>query len=157
MYAQLTSLYRRALAKQTSAWLSNPIAAAVADVLSVLDTGEWATYGDVGELAGLSPQMVGRFVNTVSTAQGHRVLLVDGRCGEDFGWAEPRDESQRDVLEAGGLEFGPDGKADETAQVRLEDLRYRLEAAGLAKPVQTRAWLVRGSSVIGRDLVPELA
>jgi 5-methylcytosine-specific restriction protein B len=157
LYPELTRLYRAALAQQreSTSLASDPKSAVLKQVLSVIDAGEWSTYAEVGELAGLSPQAVGKFVNTIPTEQGHRVLLADYRCGEDFQWAEFREESQRDVLESEGVEFGWDGTADLRSHVGVEDLRDRLETAGILQTPTQRAWLVRGSSVQGRDLVPD--
>jgi 5-methylcytosine-specific restriction protein B len=157
VYATLTKEYR-AIAKAgkaADARQNDPRYAKLLDLMSLLDEGEWATYTDIGELAGVSPQNVGKFVNTTPTAEGHRLLLIDGRCGEDFAWAVPRPESQREVLESEGLVFGVDGVADEQARVHLEDLNERYEAAGFEPAPPKRAWLVRGNNVNGVDLVPE--
>ena len=157
VYPALTKEYREALkaAKAAQARQNDPRFMKLVDLLSLLDEGEWATYTDIGELAGISPQNVGKFVNTTPTAEGHRLLLIDGRCGEDFAWAVPRPESQREILESEGLAFGFDGVADEQARVHLEDLNERYEAAGFEPAPPKRAWLVRGNNVNGVDLVPE--
>ena len=157
VYATLTKEYRAVAkaGKVAEARQNDPRYAKLLDLISLLDEGEWATYTDIGELAGISPQNVGKFVNTTPTAEGHRLLLIDGRCGEDFAWAVPRPESQREVLESEGLVFGVDGVADERARVHLEDLNERYEAAGFEPAPPKRAWLVRGNNVNGVDLVPE--
>ena len=62
--------------------------------------------------------------------------------------------SPRDALEDEGIEFDDSGVADEQRKVTVEDLRERLDEMGLMPKVPRRAWLVRGSSVNGKDLVP---
>jgi 5-methylcytosine-specific restriction enzyme B len=122
-------------------------------VLAVLEEGEWATYTAVGELTGVSPQNVGKYINTVPSEGGHRVLLVEGRCGSDFQWADPRPESQREVLETEGVAFDVSGVADPESHVGVEELRERVEEV-VGPLAKRRAWFVRGSSVNGRDLIP---
>ena len=122
--------------------------------LSLLEPGQWTTYTELAELSGVSPQNVGKFINAVGPDGGHRALLIDGRCGSDFEWAEPRPETQREVLEAEQLTFDSANRADEQAHVRTEDLREVLEDVGVLVALPRRAWLVRGSSVNGLDLVP---
>jgi len=156
VYPALTKEYREAVKAGNAAQVrqSDPRFVKLVDLLSLLDEGEWATYTDVGELTGITPRNVGRFVNTTPTAEGHRLLLIDGRCGEDFAWAAPRPESQREVLESEGLTFGLGGVADPRARVHLGDLSERYEAAGFEPAPPKRAWLVRGNNVNGADLVP---
>ena len=58
------------------------------------------------------------------------------------------------MLEAEGVDFDASGAADEAQHVRTEDLRANLEERGVIEMLPKRAWLVRGSSVDGHDLVP---
>jgi 5-methylcytosine-specific restriction protein B len=122
--------------------------------VGTLEPGQWTTYTDLADLSGATPAAIGRFTNTVPMDGGHRVLGVGGRTGPDFRWPEPRQESHREALESEGLVFDETGRADEAAHVRAGDLREVLEDSGLLKATPRRAWLVRGSSVNGRDLVP---
>lgn len=126
----------------------------VEEALKFLEPGQWTTYSDLAEISGASAQNIGKFINDIGPDNGHRVLLIDGRAGVDFRWADPRSESQREVLESEGLVFDAAGVADESRHVRAGDLRDYIEEQGTLKPLPKRAWLVRGSSVNGKDLIP---
>ncbi len=122
--------------------------------LDALEPGQWSTYRELAAVAGTNAQTVGTFMSK-STAEGvHRVMGHDGRPVPGFVWRDGRTETQRDVLEAEGVEFDESGTASEAQHVRTEDIRDFLEAQGVLVAPPRRGWLVRGSSVDGHDLVP---
>lgn len=84
----------------------------------------------------------------------HRVLQKGGIPSTGLTWGDNRTETQQEVLEAEGVEFDESGAASEAQHMRTEDFRAYLEDKGVLTPAAKRAWLVRGSSVDGHNLVP---
>lgn len=123
-------------------------------VLALLDDGQWTSITDVVELSGVGANQVKAFVSATSPEGAHRLLLDGGKVNPEAP-AALGGGSQRDLLEGEGLAFNADGRADETAHQRAEDLRGPLEEVGALKPLPRRAWLVRGNNVNGHDLVPQ--
>ena len=122
--------------------------------LELLEPGQWTTYGELAVVAGTNAQTVGNFMNKTTADGAHRVLGRDGRPASGFAWSDGRADNVRDVLEAEGLQFDESGAASEGQHVRTEDFRAFLEEKGVLVTLPRRAWLVRGSSVDGHDLVP---
>ncbi len=122
--------------------------------LELLEPGQWTTYGELAVVAGTNAQTVGNFMNKTTADGAHRVLGKDGRPASGFAWSDGRADNVRDVLEAEGLQFDESGAASEGQHVRTEDFRAFLEERGVLVALPRRAWLVRGSSVDGHDLVP---
>jgi len=122
--------------------------------LELLEPGQWTTYGELAVVAGTNAQTVGNFMNKTTADGAHRVLGKDGRPASGFAWSDGRADNVRDVLEAEGLQFDESGAASEGQHVRTEDFRAFLEEKGVLVALPRRAWLVRGSSVDGHDLVP---
>lgn len=157
LYRELTKRYRLALAesKKNKKPVGDPRWDRVVDALALVEAGSWTSYGDLAELTGLSAQSVGGFVaNRDDAPNGHRVLQASGEVSPGFRWADPsRTDDPRKVLEQEGLEFDGRGRAIPAQRMTAEDLRALLE--GMEEGGTTRrAWLVRGSSVNGRGLVP---
>lgn len=113
--------------------------------VELIAEGSWSTYSDIAELAGLTPGQVGEYLGAVEHTAGHRVIKFDGTT---YG-VDPRI-----ALEAEGVGFDDRGVADPAKRISKEDLREQLDARGLLPEVTRRAWLVRGSTVNGKDLVP---
>lgn len=122
--------------------------------LEFVEPGQWTTYSDLATVANTNPQTVGSFMNATTVEGAHRVIGKNGRPVPGFVWQDGRDLTQREALEAEGVEFDASGAASEAQHVRAEDFRAFLEDAGVLVAVPKRAWLVRGSSVDGHDLVP---
>lgn len=127
----------------------------VTEAVGMVEPGWWTTYGDLAELTGLSAQSIGGFLANVAVPTAYRVLRNDGRVAAGFAWADPtRTDDPRALLEQEGVIFDGPGRADATQRMTAEALREALgDTAAEASPSR-RAWLVRGSSVDGRDLVP---
>jgi 5-methylcytosine-specific restriction enzyme B len=124
------------------------------DALALIGSGSWTTYGDLAEVAGLSAQSVGQFVaNQGDLPNGYRVLQADGSISSGFRWSDSRTDDPRDVLRQEGVEFDEHGRALQSQRITAEDLRELLADLDSTATTQ-RAWLVRGSSVNGCDLVP---
>ena len=124
------------------------------DALSLIGAGSWTTYGDLAEVTGLSAQSVGQFAaNQADLANAYRVLQADGSISPGFRWSDNRTVDPRDLLRQEGVEFDEQGRALQSQRITAEDLRELLADLDSTATTQ-RAWLVRGSSVNGRDLVP---
>jgi len=122
--------------------------------LELLEPGQWTTYGELAVVAGTNAQTVGNFMNKTAADGAHRVLGKDGRPAIGFAWSDGRADNVRDVLDVEGVQFDESGAASEGQHVRTEDFRAFLEEKGVLVALPRRAWLVRGSSVDGQDLVP---
>jgi 5-methylcytosine-specific restriction enzyme B len=132
----------------------SPAFGIIAEGVASLEPGEWTTYTDLGELAGVTAGRVGDFLRLVEQSGGHRVIQLDGRPYAQFPWL-PDDVSPRQALEAESVQFNDSGIASPEQRVHVEDLRERLESTLVLPQTQRRAWLVRGSNVNGHDLVPQ--
>jgi len=122
--------------------------------LELLEPGQWTTYDELAVVANTNAQTVGNFMNTTTADGAHRVLGKDGRPASSFAWSDGRADDVREVLEVEGVQFDESGAASERQHVRTEDFRAFLEEKGVLVALPRRAWLVRGSSVDGHDLVP---
>jgi len=122
--------------------------------LELLEPGQWTSYGELAAVAGTNAQTVGNFMNRTSAEGAYRVLGKDGRPADGFTWADGRTDNLREVLESEGVQFNESGAASEAQHIRTEDFRAFLEEKGVLAALPRRAWLVRGSSVDGHDLVP---
>lgn len=154
LYAVLGAQFRaRTKASETRKY-RDPRWQQVLVALDVVEPGSWTTYGDLAELVDMSGQAVGGFMVEHKTSSGHRVLLGDGTVSPNFRWWDPdRTDDPRTVLEAEGIEFDARGRANPMQRITAQDFRELLDSP-VAEAATKRAWLVRGSSVEGRDLVP---
>ncbi len=122
--------------------------------LEFLEPGQWTTYGELATLADTNAQSVGNFMGRTDLEGVHRVVGSGGLPSPEFRWSDGRTETQQQALEAEGVEFDSTGAASEAQHVRAEDFRAFLEEKGILTAPPRRAWLVRGSSVDGHDLIP---
>lgn len=157
--SELTRRYRlhRKQKQRKQSSFSHPGWAQVVKALGYVEAGWWTTYGDLAALTGLSSQSVGKFLGSEKVDNGHRVLRADGTIAPGFHWPDSdRNETQRQVLESEGLQFDESGHAGPEQRITADDLREQLVefgADGETGSPTRRAWLVRGSSVDGHDLV----
>ena len=134
----------------------------IADTLGLVQPGTWTAHDDLAELAGTSPAEIGHFLASgkVRIANAERVLNADGSLpAEGMTHASHRIGDLRRRLAAEGLEFSADGHASQEQRLDAGALRELLESRPppeSAEPVTVRrAWMVRGSSVDGFNLVPD--
>lgn len=102
----------------------------IEEVLSLVETGTWTTYGDIARAVGTVGQVVGAAVSRTDAPEGAwRVLRSGGAVSPDFAWPEGSPyagKSCREVLESEGVRF-IDDKADETQRLSAEELLQQTE------------------------------
>ncbi|KRC53369.1 MULTISPECIES: AAA family ATPase [unclassified Nocardioides] len=113
--------------------------------VKLIGEGQWTTYSDIAQAVGTNPPSVGEYVHRVELDGHHRVVPVG---------QSPYRPELREALEAEGVEFDHRGLPDPRSRVSAEDLREEMDLLGLLPKVGKRGWLIRGSSVNGKDLVP---
>ncbi|GAA4401890.1 AAA family ATPase [Fodinibacter luteus] len=157
VYALVVGKYRQIRRERRAAdesQHSSEKLARLADALDLVDEGSWTAYTDLAELTGLADQNVGTFAASTDHPNGHRVLHADGQVSASFRWKDPsRTDSAREALEADGIEFDERGRASQAQRLTSHELRDLLsEISGEER--EPRAWMVRGSNVNGKNLVP---
>ncbi|WP_300606138.1 AAA family ATPase [Trebonia sp.] len=133
----------------------------IATTLQLVEPGSWTSHDDLGELADTSARQVADFLagTKVKLPNSYRVLNADGTVpAEEFLNAAYRGVDLQQRLANEGVEFGTNRRASQaqrlSASVLKELLKDRAEEA--AKGTSTllrRAWMVRGTSVDGFNLV----
>ncbi|MGJ3510107.1 AAA family ATPase [Enemella sp. A6] len=146
--------YRQARQKQQKHNAEPNYARVLRAAIDIIEPGTWTTYGELAQLASVNAQTVGNFAGRDDVENAYRILSKGGVPSPDFTWADGRTGTQREALEAEGVEFDESGAADEAQHVRTEDLRAFLEEKGVLVSPTRRGWLVRGASVDGQDLIP---
>lgn len=92
-------------------------------VLAEIPAGCWTTYGALAQVIGSHPVPVGQRLAEGSAPNGWRVLQIDGHTSPGFRWSDPdRTDSQREALEAAGVRFDTEGRADPSQQLSADDL-----------------------------------
>ncbi len=98
--------------------------------LAALPTSSWTTYGDVAALIGSHPVPVGERLANHPTVNAHRVLRVDGTLSPGFRWTDPAITAKPfDVLDAEGVEFDENGRANPNQRITSEELAQLLATA----------------------------
>lgn len=100
-------------------------------VMAALPEDRWTTYGDLAEIVDTAPMPVGQHLkNCPECLNAENVLNADGKSVAGFTWSDPtKTLTQRQVLEAKGISFGPDGCADPAQRLSASDLRGLLDEA----------------------------
>ncbi|MBP2707398.1 AAA family ATPase [Microbispora sp. RL4-1S] len=129
----------------------------LANALGAVPGGSWTSYRDLAEATGLPEEQLSHFLAHVDIPGAYRVAYEDGTLPSD-GMRHFRyrggDIARR--LKAEGATFDDQGRLAAEDHVTGGEIRERLAQLPPADPESQvqRAWLVRGSSVDGRDLVP---
>lgn len=113
--------------------------------VKLIGEGQWITYSDIAQVVGTNAPSVGEYVHRVELDGHHRVVPVG---------QPPYNPELGRLLADEGVAFDERGLPDQLCQVTAEDLRDEMDLLGLLPKVGKRAWLIRGNSVNGRDLVP---
>lgn len=151
----LSRKYRAEAKRRKVAQPDNPKWAKVVQALNLVEPGSWTTYGDLAELVQLPALTVGQFLARNDAPNPHRVLQSNGRVSPEFAWQDPtRADDPKALLVAEGVEFDGSGRANPEQRLDAADLRELLRQVEVDDTPSRRAWLVRGSSVNGVNLVP---
>ena len=162
MWAELNRRYREVdqRRKQAIRTLSD-VHQFIATALQQVEPGSWTAHDDLAELADSTPSAVADFLASgqVQLPNAYRVLNADGTVPPEgmlnFNY---RGVDLRRRLAAEGIEFDVDGRAAQSQRLTADELKELLDARTaedeLPAPVK-RAWMVRGTSVDGFNLVPE--
>jgi 5-methylcytosine-specific restriction protein B len=140
----------------------NDVQQFIADAIALVEPSSWTSYADLAELAGTSAKQVADFLAAVKVANSYRVLEADGSIPPEgqLHFAYRGNPGLLERLTREGLAFGDDGRASQDQRLTSDALKERLRARAeetqeeVPAPAK-RAWMVRGSSVDGYNLVPE--
>jgi 5-methylcytosine-specific restriction protein B len=163
LWTELIRRYREIDQRRKQAMLSlNDVQAFIAATLQMVEPGSWTAHDDLAELADTTPNEVADFLASgkVKLPTSYRVLHADGSIpAEGMLNANYRGTDLRRRLAGEGIAFDPDGYARQDQRLTADQLKYLLaeraaEAEEEAPAVTRRAWMVRGTSVDGINLVP---
>ncbi|GAA4937031.1 hypothetical protein GCM10023224_17510 [Streptomonospora halophila] len=127
----------------------------VQDALPALPGGAWASAQDLALVTGLDASLLVHHLCGTRPEGWHRVLDADGRPPEQAHLTEDERRLVEGLLEADGA-VGADGRARPHQRLTESDLRQYLADDDPGETPKRRAWLVRGSSVHGENLVRSL-
>jgi len=133
----------------------------IATTLQLVEPGSWTAHDDLAELADTSPRQVADFLASTKLPSSHRVLNADGSipAGEFLNAANRGSDLQR-RLAGEGIRFNASGQASQDQRITASALKTLLseraeESDDGTPPPARRAWMVRGTSVDGFNLVPQ--
>jgi 5-methylcytosine-specific restriction protein B len=133
----------------------------IATTLRLVEPGYWTAHEDLAELAGTTANEVADFLASgkVLLPTSYRVLHADGSIPvEGMLNAAYRGVDLHRRLASEGIEFDTYGYAAQAQRLTADALKELLDARTAEEeppaPVK-RAWMVRGTSVDGFNLVPE--
>ena len=164
LFAELTRRYREIdqRRKQAQQNLSH-VQQFIATTLRMVEPGSWTAHDDLAELGGTTPDEVADFLASgrIKLANAYRVLNADGSIPAEgmlnFAY---RGVDLRRRLADEGVEFDTHERARQNQRLTASALKELLSARALeadeeTPPLAGRAWMVRGSSVDGYNLVPD--
>lgn len=131
----------------------------IARALGVVDPGTWTAHEDLALIVGTSADQIAHFLagSQKAVPGAHRMLHADGSLlDEGMLHMAHRSMNVMEKLIAEGIEFDGKGRASQEQRMTVESIEERLSDLGGEEPAQPatrRAWLVRGSSVDGEDMV----
>ena len=164
LWTELTRRYREIDQRRKQAMQSlNEVQAFIATTLQLVGPGSWAAQDDLAELADTTPNEVADFLASgqVKLPTSYRVLDADGSIpAEGMLNANYRGTDLRRRLAGEGIEFDASGRASQDQRLTAGALKTLLseraeETEGQPIASVRRAWMVRGTSVDGFDLVPQ--
>jgi 5-methylcytosine-specific restriction enzyme B len=135
----------------------------IATTLQMVTPGSWTAHDDLAELADATAAEVANFLagTKVKLPTSYRVLNADGSIPvEGMLNANYRGTDLLHRLASEGVEFDADGRASQEQRLTAEALKELLaereqEVDGEILRSTRRAWMVRGTSVDGFNLVSE--
>jgi 5-methylcytosine-specific restriction enzyme B len=124
-------------------------------LIEAIPEGGWISVLDLAELTGLDPDRLIAWLQGNRLEGWHRVVDPDGGPARAAWLTEDERASWLELLRADGIDVEV-GRADRDARIPGADLRQLVSGGdGGAEPLR-HAWLIRGSSVQGVNLVRTL-
>jgi alkylated DNA nucleotide flippase Atl1 len=105
------------------------------DLIRLIGPGEWASYGDLGEVLELPARPIGTHIGKCGSCPdgAWRVLTYEGQPSDSFHWSDPTDaRSVKEVLQSEGLTFDGAGRADPARRLSSSVLAQRLTAQNVS-------------------------
>ena len=141
--ARASELYKAAISDQKSQQV-------IRETLTLIPAGRWTSFSDLAQVTGWNATAIGKFLWKANPSGWHRVLSVTGKVTADNypddPGAAPRATKQRELLMEEAIDA--DEGAPQEVHLTADDLSTLAATAG------KKAWLVRGSNVEGKNLVP---
>jgi 5-methylcytosine-specific restriction protein B len=164
LYSELHRRYREIdqRRKQAQQNLSD-VQQFIATTLRLVEPGSWTAHNDLADLAGTTANEVADFLASgkVKLPNAYRVLNADGSIpAEGMLNVAYRGVDLRRRLADERVEFDASEHARQDQRLTANSLKELLSARALEADEETplpasRAWMVRGSSVDGYNLVPD--
>ncbi len=163
LYTEVSRRYREIDQRRKQAQLKlSDVHQYIAAVLQLVEPGSWTAHDDLAQLADASPGEIADFLASgkVRMDNAYRVLHADGSVpDEGMLNAAYRGTDMRQRLAQEGVEFDALGRAAQdqrlTADALMELLDTRRDSEAETVTPARRAWMVRGTSVDGYNLVPD--
>src|SRR6266567_16262 len=164
LFAELARRYREIdqRRKQAQENLSG-VQQFIATTLRLVEPGSWTAHDDLAELAGTTANEVADFLasGNIKLTNAYRVLTADGSIPAEgmLNYAYRGVDLRRRLTDE-GVEFVVSGRASQDCRLSTSALKELLMARAQEIDEETplpakRAWMVRGSSVDGFNLVPD--
>jgi 5-methylcytosine-specific restriction protein B len=164
LFAELARRYREIdqRRKQAQENLSD-VQQFIATTLRLVEPGSWTAHDDLAELAGTTANEVADFLasGNIKLTNAYRVLTADGSIPAEgmLNYAYRGVDLRRRLADE-GVEFDASGRASQDCRLSTNSLKELLTARAQEIDEETplpakRAWMVRGSSVDGFNLVPD--
>ncbi len=164
LQAEFNRLYREIDQRRKEALQSlSEVDQFIATALQLVEPGSWTAHDDLAQLADTSPSQVADFLagTKVKLPTSYRVLRADGTIPpEKYLHANYRGFDLQQRLSNEGVAFDAAGRASQAQRLTAEELKLRLAEragapGGVGPALTQRAWMVRGTSVDGYNLIPE--
>ena len=161
LYAELHRRYREIDQRRKQAYQNlSEFQQFIATTLQLVEAGTWTSHDDLAELADSTATEVAHFLASaqVKLPNSYRVLNADGSIPDEgmLHWSYRGGTALRRRLAAEGVEFSASGQAVQDQRLTASSLKELLTARAPETPLPARrAWMVRGSSVDGYNLVDD--
>ena len=164
LFAELMRRYREIdqRRKQAQQNLSD-VQQFIATTLRMVEPGSWTAHDDLAELAGTTPNEVADFLASgkIKLTNAYRVLNADGSIPAEgmLNYAYRGVDLRRRLADE-GVEFSASERARQDLRLTASALKELLTARAMETDEEiplpvSRAWVIRGSSVDGYNLVPD--
>ena len=165
LYSELNRRYREIDQRRKQAYQNlSEFQQFIAATIQLVEAGTWTSHDDLAELADSTATEVAHFLASaqVKLPHAYRVLNADGTVPDEgmLNWLF-RGVDLHQLLADEGIEFAG-GRAEQRQRLTADALKELLADRRSDEEQETpapakRAWMVRGSSVDGHNLVSDVA